>query len=294
MIGRGAAIVTGGASGIGQAMVLQLASRGFVPVIVDRNAERTAETVSMIRAGGGCGWGEVADIREEDRIHGIADRVHSEVGGIRYLVNAAGVAPHGEFAKQGGDVRKGTFETNLEGVLKTVAAVFPHMATAGTGRIVTVASLAGLVPFPGMASYSASKSALVSFMTAFRTEAARSGVGVTVACPGLVATRIRETTAEVLGIPIRLDPDPWFVRRLTPERCAMQILDGAERNTPLIVLPWSARAAWLLYRILPSISLDLLGPRLLPASLGAIPEEARHLHPHPECVDQERGSPQPH
>lgn len=293
MMGRGAAIVTGGASGIGEAMVLQLAARGFVPVIVDRSSERIADTISRVRAGGREGWGEVADVREEERIRQIVRRVHAEVGGIGYLVNAAGVAPHGAFASQGDDVRRGTFQTNLEGVLATVAAVFPHMAAARRGRIVTIASLAGLVPLPGMAAYSASKSALVSFMTAFRIEAARFGVGVTVACPGLVATRIRETTADVLGIALRLDPDPWFVRRLTPHRCAGQILAGAERNAPLVVIPWSARAMWRLYRLFPALYLELLASRLLPLSLGAISQEAGSLHPHPQGVEEEGGAAKP-
>ncbi len=289
---RGAAIVTGGGSGIGRALALRLASRGFALVVVDRDPVRTAQTLATVHARGGTGWGEVCDVREEERMRSLAARVEAEHGPIHYLILAAGVAPHGEFALQREDVRKGTLSINLEGVLASVAAVFPYMAARRSGRIVAVASLAGLMPVPGMAAYSASKAAVVSFMRAFRTEAARDGVGVTVACPGPVATRIRQTTAEVLDLPLRADPDPWFMRRLAPDACAVRILSGADRNAALVLLPCTARLAWLLYRLLPASAVDLLGGRLLVLATGHGPEDPGRAHSHAPGVEEEGGASQ--
>lgn len=113
-----------------------------------------------------------------------------------------------------------------------------------------------------MATYSATKAAVVGFSLAFRAEARAFGVRVTAACPAFVTSELRRTTATALGRPARTQADPWFVRRLSAGECARRILKGVAANRALIIVPAWARLAWAAYGILPGLYHAAVAPRL--------------------------------
>lgn len=256
------AIIAGGASGIGRALASLLARQGAVTVLADIDECQTEETVASLQSQGGIAWGRCVDVAQFDPIRQLVADVVFEHGGIDVLINSAGIAPSGPFENETPDVWERSLATNVLGVLHGTAAVYPTMVRQKSGHVVNIASLAGLIPLPGMASYSATKASVVAFSLALRAEAAPLGIHVCVACPALVSTRIRATTATALRRPPASPPDPWFARRSRPENCARSILRGLHRDKAIIFAPGWTRLAWLAYRLWPGMFHSAIAPRL--------------------------------
>lgn len=256
------AIIAGGASGIGRALSSVLVQQGAVAVIADIDECQTEETVACLRSQGGNAWGRHVDVTQFNQICQLVSDVLFEYGRIDFMISSAGIAPSGAFRDETPDVWERAVATNVLGVIHGTAAVYPAMIRQRSGHIVNIASLAGLIPLPGMASYSATKASVVAFSLAVRSEAAPHGIQVCVACPALVTTRIRATTATALHRPPESVPDPWFARRLQPEVCAKVILKGVDQERAIILMPGWARAAWFVYRLLPGFFYGALAPRL--------------------------------
>ncbi|MGF1543732.1 MAG: SDR family oxidoreductase [Parvularculaceae bacterium] len=183
-------IVTGASSGIGEAIAVRLAQKGFR---VFAGARRVANLKTLEgRGAGGVGGGGITAVELDVTNEGSIDRALSRVeaaGGAPYaLVNCAGVSvtgpieelPLGEWRRQ--------FETNLFGAVAMVRAVLPAMREAGRGRIVNVSSVQGRVAVPFMGCYAASKHALEGASDALRLEAAPFGVKVSLVRPGFIRT----------------------------------------------------------------------------------------------------------
>jgi len=151
-------------------------------------------------------------------------------------------------------------DVNLHGVTHGIQAVYPKMLAQGSGHIINTASMAGLMPLPGGASYAASKHAVVGLTKALRVEAANSGVRVSVLCPGAIRTPIltggKFGRTELAGIDTATMLSWWErLRPMDPRAFAEQVLDGVSRNDAYIIVPKWWRAFWLLERISPSLSL---------------------------------------
>ena len=130
-------------------------------------------------------------------------------------------------------------------------AAYTVMVRQGSGHIVNVASLAGLMPSPIMTSYSTTKWAVVGFSTSLRVEAASLGVKVVVACPSLVHTNIPDRTVYLnVNKAEYLKRLPWRFM-MEPIDTAQAILHGVERNQAIIVCPWHGRLAWWCRRHFP-------------------------------------------
>ena len=256
------AVIAGGASGIGRAFSELLTQEGIVAVLADIDGHQTEETVAWLQSQGGAAQGRQVDVTKLNESRELISGVLGEFGRIDYMINSAGIAPFGRFQHEGPDVWEKTVATNVLGVIHGTAAVYPHMIRQRSGHIVNIASLAGLIPLPGMASYSSTKASVVAFSLALRSEARTLGIHVTVACPALVATRIRTTTATALHRPPALLSDPWFAKRIQPEACAKAILRGARRGSAIILVPRWAHVAWFAYRMFPGVYHALLAPWL--------------------------------
>jgi short-subunit dehydrogenase len=157
-------------------------------------------------------------------------------------------------------------DVNLRGVVHGVQAAYPVMVRQGDGHIVNTASLAGLLPAPGIAPYSATKWAVVGLSLSLRGEGAAKGVRVSVVCPGGVDTPIldKRTPADLPPVPSADNIDSRAVitrmsggRLYDPDSLAVDILRGIDRNQAIIVAPRQARILWRLMRLSPSLFLRL-------------------------------------
>lgn len=183
------AIVTGAAQGIGQAAALRLAEAGAHVLLAGRNGAKLAGTESLIAAAGGTSTSIEADVciaEDLDRIMAQA----SALGGVEILVNAVGgMHPFTPAQDITDEMFDQTINANLKSAFRLSRAVARTMLAAGRGgRIINVASIAGLKPDPMLAIYSASKAAVVSLTQSLSNEWARHGILVNAIAPGPTTT----------------------------------------------------------------------------------------------------------
>jgi 3-oxoacyl-[acyl-carrier protein] reductase len=183
------AMVTGAASGIGRSLVGKLYAAGYTVTATDVNEAGLREAA---RAGG---WDDPArvtlralDVRDPAAWRAVVGEVVGRSGALDVLVNVAGVLvatwAH-ESTDQ--DVDR-TIDVNVKGLVHGTNEALRHMVARGAGHVVNVASIAGLVPVPGLALYSASKHAARAYSIAVAQEVRKRGVFVTAICPTVVAT----------------------------------------------------------------------------------------------------------
>lgn len=253
------AIVTGAASGIGRALGLALARSGVAVAAVDVNADGVRALEHEAPSDGGRVHGFACDVSRPDALAEVTTAMSQRAGRIDYLFNAAGLEINGDVLAVDPVKWQTGFAVDLGGVLLSTRTVYPVLLKQGFGHIVNIASLAGLVPLPGLAYYTAAKHGVVGFSLALRAEARARGIKVSVACPALVDTRLRANTAAYLG---RVDvPSPRlrWPRPISAERCAHDILRGVARNAAIITIPWTLSWVWWLYRFSPSLYTALVG-----------------------------------
>jgi len=257
------AIVTGGASGIGAALVRALAARGATVVIADVDEDAAAAVAQ--RAGapdaapGTQEPGQVStavlDVRDAAAVAGLVNRVAAEHGSLDLMVNNAGIAIGGLVEELILDHWDRVIDVNVRGI----HAAYPVMVRQGHGHIVNTASLAGLVPGPGLAPYAAAKHAVVGMSLSLRAEAATKGVRVSAICPGFVDTPLlgrvnpglpqTETGANAVVLARRLG------KLYEADALAQDVLRGVAANKALIVAPGSARFAWRMARYAPGLTM---------------------------------------
>ncbi len=257
------AIVTGGASGIGAALGTALVRRSCSVTLADIDVDgvgQAAERLSGI--GPGRATPITVDVADADAVAAMVRRTVEAHGGVDPLCNNAGVGMSGEVQELLPGHWRRVIDINLYGVIHGVAAAYPLMLAQGRGHIVNTASLAGLVPSPGNASYAAAKFGVVGLSLALRAEAAERGVRVSVVCPGGIDTPIFDKLQhEGLPVPrslVNRDPRAFVARMVgplyPPERLAEDVLRGVEANRAIIVAPARARLAWRLWRFLPGVT----------------------------------------
>ncbi len=253
------AIVTGAASGIGRALCQALARAGAQVVAVDVNADGLAIVAQAITADGGRCRPAVCDVTHAAELDDLALEIRRSAGRIDILCNCAGLEINGEVLAVDDVGWHSGLAVDLHGVIHATRAVYPIMLEQRAGHIVNLASLAGLVPLPGLAYYAAAKHGVVGFSLSLRAEARAQGVNVSVACPALVDTALRANTAAYLRRAETAQARLRWPRPIAPDRCADAILNGVARNRAVIIVPWTLGWVWPLYRVSPALFVRLVG-----------------------------------
>lgn len=188
------ALITGASSGIGAELARLFAADGIGLVLVARNAERLHAYADELRARYGVeATVVVQDLAEPNAAMAVFQSVREQGIGIDYLVNNAGVGVQGAFAEIPLDRQLSMMHLNMDALVTLSHCFLPEMLARRTGKILNVASLAGLQPGgPGAAAYYASKAFVLSFSRGLSVELRGSGVSVTALCPGPVATHFAE------------------------------------------------------------------------------------------------------
>ncbi|MFI8189897.1 SDR family oxidoreductase [Streptomyces sp. NPDC085946] len=191
-----AAVVTGAASGIGEAVAVLLAARGARVALLARRGERLEAVAGKIRADGGDALAVVADVTDDTSVARAAERIRAAYGPADLVVNSAGVMLANPVDDGRIDEWQRMIDTNVTGVLRVVRAFTGDLvAAAADGRaadLVNVSSVAAhLSAFPHYAVYAATKAALTHLSQCLRTEFGPRGVRVTNVEPGLTDTELR-------------------------------------------------------------------------------------------------------
>ncbi|HET9491752.1 MAG TPA: 3-oxoacyl-ACP reductase FabG [Methylomirabilota bacterium] len=186
------AIVTGGARSLGRADVEVLAAEGCRVAVLDLNAEGAEEAAKEVTAAGGVARGYACDVRDAGRVAEVAAAVERDLGPVSICVNNAGfVYTVGQLK----DTRLEDWELNLAinltGTFNVTKAVFPGMRERKWGRIVCMASIAGLMGGFGQAAYATTKMGVIGFARSVALEGARHNVTCNVIAPGIIGPNAR-------------------------------------------------------------------------------------------------------
>ena len=187
------AVVTGGNRGIGRGIVQALAAEGAAVALTARKAEEAERAAGEI---GGRARGYPCDVRQDDHVARLFERVGKELGGADVLVNNAGIGIFGPLVDMKPEDWRAVIETNLSGVFYCCRAAIPQMRRKGGGYIFNISSLAGKNAFPNGTAYNASKFGLNGLSEALMQEVRYDNIRVSYLMPGSVATEFGRGSTE--------------------------------------------------------------------------------------------------
>jgi NAD(P)-dependent dehydrogenase (short-subunit alcohol dehydrogenase family) len=193
------ALVTGGARGIGAAIARQLLEQGARVSLVGRSASALAATVAGLR---GCGEvdGFTVDVAQADSVTRGFDQARARFGRIAILVNNAGQAASAPFLKTDEAAWQQMLAVNLTGTFLCTREALPDMLAEKWGRVVNVASSAGLTGYGYVAAYCAAKHGVIGLTRALALEVASKGVTVNAVCPGYTETdMVKDAVANIVA-----------------------------------------------------------------------------------------------
>lgn len=246
--------ITGASSGIGAIAARKVAERGGIPILAARSEDKLRTAAGTLPGNPGI---RVLDVGSAESVDRVIGSVIDEYGRIDILVNNAGYGLFETAEEMALDDYDGIMNVNYFGVVRCTKAVLPHMRLAGSGQILTVASMAGKFATAKSAGYAASKHAVLGFMNSLRQELRGSGIAVSSINPGPIDTPFFETA----------DPDGTYVKSvgkflLPPEKVAHEMVRSMETRRDEVDLPRYLGLAIRLYGLMPRTA-DRLAGRFL-------------------------------
>jgi NAD(P)-dependent dehydrogenase (short-subunit alcohol dehydrogenase family) len=194
------AVVTGAGSGIGQAVANELAARGAAVAVVDLSAERAQDTTDQITSNGGRALAFEADVSKAADLDRAVSGAVAELGALNIMVNNAGILDgYQNVDEMDESIWRRVMDIDLTGVFLGCKRALDEMLPAGSGRIINMASIAGLNGTGGGAAYIAAKHGVVGLTKQMAVVYSDKGVTVNCVCPGVIPTNLREHTTSVLG-----------------------------------------------------------------------------------------------
>lgn len=249
--------ITGGASGLGRALALQYARAGWAVAIADVHDGRGAETLKELNeltTQAGTIFAPRyfhADVTIEAELQAVADALETDWQGIDVLYNNAGVAQAGAIE----DVPLSDWEwivnINLLGVVRGCKIFTPGFKRQGSGHIVNIASMAGLLDVPRMASYNVTKAAVVALSGTLTHELMDAGIGVSVVCPSFFPTNLEDTMRTADAGLKKMMNKLLASGKLNADEVAERIIAGVAKGQQHILPHESGERLWLLKRYLP-------------------------------------------
>ncbi|MEJ2228058.1 MAG: SDR family NAD(P)-dependent oxidoreductase [Alphaproteobacteria bacterium] len=236
-------IITGGSSGIGQALAMEAAARGAHLLLVGRRREALERTLAQLPGTGH--MAVAADVtRPEDRARLMA-LVRQSWGGLDILVNNAGVVPVGPILKTSDADLETTVLTNLVAPITLCREAIPLLLRGQRPRIVNIGSVLGDIPYPLFATYSATKSGLRGFSIALRRELAPMGIGVTYAAPRATRTAASASLVSLIK--------PFNMTLDAPQKVAKLVWGAVMREANSVYPKGPERLFVLLQRLIPHL-----------------------------------------
>jgi 2,3-dihydro-2,3-dihydroxybenzoate dehydrogenase len=182
------AIVTGAGSGIGRSTAMELAERGVVLTIIDRDSVGLEKTAAMAKEKGARPQSHLLDVSDSSAVNDTMQRIERERGAADYLVNGAGAFFSGPIETVSDETWQQCFAVNMFGLFYVCRALLPGMMKRGKGAIVNISSLHAQNGQPNASLYAASKGAVMAFTKSLAREKAASGIRANIVAPGPIDT----------------------------------------------------------------------------------------------------------
>ncbi|MEX3630553.1 MAG: SDR family oxidoreductase [Burkholderia sp.] len=243
--------ITGGAGGLGRALAQRYARDGASVCIGDVDDAAGQQTVEALLAEGAAAHYLHCDVTRETQLQEAANWLRAQWGGVDIVINNAGVAQIGDITESSLEDWQWAVDINLLGVVRGCKAFIPLLQAQGGGKLLNVASIAGLLYMPRSSGYNATKAAVIALSETLQLELHDSGIQVSVACPAYfrtdLARNMRASNAQIRQLTRNLVEQA----RLGPEQVAELIHAGLARGDTHILTHPATRIAWRLKRWLP-------------------------------------------
>ena len=248
-LGGKVAVITGASMGIGEAIAKILLEHGATVVLLSRDANRAEASRARI--------GHVdrslalsCDVRNREEIDRVLGLVRHHYSRIDIWVNNAGHGLLDSVSQLDMTACRDMFDTNFFGTVAAMQAVLPQMLQQGSGAIINISSVAGHIPLPFHAAYSATKFAMNAFGKAASVELKSAGIHVMTVCPGYVRT---EFGAHAVRGREKKTVRPATVRGISAERVARAVLRGYLKKKREVIVPWTMHPVVKLYQVFPGL-----------------------------------------
>ena len=246
-------LITGGGSGLGRALALEFASRGWKIGIAEIIPTRAQDSVDRINTAGGQGLAIACDVTRIEDLMAAADQMQDRWGGVDVVVNNAGVAAAGYMEKIALDKWEWILATNLKSVVYGCRVFIPLLKKQGRGHIVNVASCAGIASLPEMSCYNVTKAGVISLSETLKIELAEFNIGVTLLAPTFFPTNLMDQFYAPDDRQRCLANRLFEKSRCTAADVARHTYRAVKRNK-LYVLPQAdAKLVWLIKRMAPEL-----------------------------------------
>lgn len=254
-------VVTGGGSGVGRALALELLSRGARVAISDINEAGMDETRSMAGEWESHLSTHLINVANREKVQTFPEEVIGVHGAVDGIINNAGIIqPFIKVLDLDYSSMERIMNVNFYGSLYMVKSFLPHLLQRPEGHIVNVSSMGGFLPVPGQTIYGASKAALKLLTEGLRSELLDTGVRVSLVLPGAMSTNIMANS----GLADREDPESEKMAQkiLTPQEAARLIINGTEKNRARIILGTDSRMMDFLTRLNPTFAAGLIARKM--------------------------------
>jgi len=250
-------LVTGGGSGMGRELVLNLLSKNAKVIAIDINQNGLQETVALAGTNKDMLRTFVVDITSKTAVEAFFEKAIAQFGFVDGIINNAGIIqPFIKVNELGYDAIERVMNVNFYGTLYITKTFLPHLLTRPEAHIMNISSMGGFLPVPGQSIYGASKAAVKLLTEALHSELASTNVKVTIVFPGAVNTNITKNSG--LNVPAQSNTQHKSMKTLSAAKAAQIMIDGMEKNSYRVLVGSDATFMDRICRLNPKFAAGLI------------------------------------
>ncbi len=254
-------LVTGGGSGMGRELVLNLLSKEAKVIAIDINESALQETVTLVGSENTSLKTFVIDITNKASVEELVGKSIALYGFVDGIINNAGIIqPFVKLNDLSYEAIERVIKVNLYGTLYITKAFLPHLLTRPEGHIVNISSMGGFLPVPGQTIYGATKAAVKLLTEGLNSELAKTNVKVTVVFPGAIHTNIIENSGLVNST--KEVSKSQAARLTSPSKAAEIIIDGMESDCYRVLVGADSKLLDFFYRLNPKAAAAFISKKM--------------------------------